>query len=177
MRLLQAILLSMERMARKARRRVRRSYLSCVLASMGRDCQICDGVIVTDPEFTHIGNRVTINEHAILLTFNSASTITIGDDVTISYGVNVLTGGLELSGGINRHKHVVAPVVIESGAWIGAQAIILPGVTVGRGAVVAAGSVVTRDVPAGTVVAGVPARTIGALGQPIESRELSTQHG
>ncbi|NEE07867.1 sugar O-acetyltransferase, partial [Streptomyces sp. SID7499] len=53
-----------------------------------------------------------------------------------------------------------APIVIEDDVWIGAAAVITQGVTVGAGAVVAAGAVVTRDVPAGTVVAGVPARVI-----------------
>lgn len=58
----------------------------------------------------------------------------------------------------------VAPVVLKRGCYLGAAAMVLPGVTVGENAVVAAGAVVTRDVPAGVVVAGVPARIIRQAG-------------
>lgn len=60
---------------------------------------------------------------------------------------------------------VAKPVVIEEDAWIGGGAILLPGVTIGRGAVVGAGAVVSRSVPANTVVAGNPARVIRAIEQ------------
>lgn len=160
LRTVQRFLLAHERMWRKLRRHLRNRYYRMVMAAMGRKCQICDGVTITDPEFTYLGNSVTLNENVILLTFNSESTITIGDNVTISYGVNVITGGLDISNGIDHSRHVYAPVVIECDAWIGAQAIILSGVTVGAGAVVAAGSVVTCDVPPNVVVAGNPARPL-----------------
>jgi acetyltransferase-like isoleucine patch superfamily enzyme len=55
----------------------------------------------------------------------------------------------------------VAPVDIGDDVWIGRGALVLPGVTIGDGAVVAAGAVVTKDVPAGSVVAGVPAKVVG----------------
>jgi acetyltransferase-like isoleucine patch superfamily enzyme len=57
-----------------------------------------------------------------------------------------------------RHTAIAKPIVIEDDVWIGTHAVILPGVRIGRGAVVAAGAIVTRDVPAGVIVAGVPAR-------------------
>lgn len=63
------------------------------------------------------------------------------------------------------------PVRVEDGAFIGARATILKGVTVGRGAVVGAGAVVVRDVPAGVIVAGNPARVIGRLGAHLEMQE------
>ena len=56
---------------------------------------------------------------------------------------------------------IVKPIVIEEAAWVGARAVVLPGVTVRRGAVVAAGSVVTRDVPAGVIAGGSPCRVLG----------------
>lgn len=59
-----------------------------------------------------------------------------------------------------RHVHHIAPIVIGRDVWIGSGAILLPGVHVGDGAVVAAGAVVRADVPARTIVAGVPARII-----------------
>ena len=163
MRPLQNILLINARFWCKIRRRLRRYYLSCVLGAMGKDCSVSDGVIITDPEYTFIGNRVSINEGVILLTFNNDSTISIGNDVTISYGVNVITGGLNIYNGLNRNKHIVAPVVIEDNTWIGAKVIILSGVTIGKGSVVAAGSVVNQDVPPNSLVAGVPAKVVKTL--------------
>lgn len=75
-----------------------------------------------------------------------------------------------------------APVIIKDNAWIGMSAIILKGVTVGEGAIVAAGSVVTKDVPPHTIVAGVPARVIkrcllyNMIIQSCEKRNISIYH-
>jgi acetyltransferase-like isoleucine patch superfamily enzyme len=60
-------------------------------------------------------------------------------------------------------RRVFRPICIEDGVWIGSRAVILPGVRIGRGAVVGAGAVVTRDVPAHALVAGIPAKTIRDL--------------
>lgn len=89
--------------------------------------------------------------------------IVIEDDVVISFRVTVV-----VHDDARRMDRVepgqlegtVAPVVLKRGCYLGAGALLLPGVTVGERAVVAAGAVVTRDVPPGTVVAGVPARVI-----------------
>ena len=163
MRPFQNILLSNAYFWWKFRRRLRRYYFSCVLETMGKDCQICDGVFITNPPYTSIGNRVIMNEGVILTSFGANSKITIGNYVSISYGVNVLAGGLDVSEGVDHDRHVMAPIVIEDYVWIGAKAIILAGVTIGHGAVVAAGSVVNCDVLPKTVVAGVPAKVIKAL--------------
>ncbi len=108
---------------------------------------------------TRIGKRVFIN-HAC--TFLDIGGITIEDDVQIGPNVNVLTEGHPLDPA-ERRKLIVTPVVIKRNAWIGAAATILPGVTVGENSVVAAGSVVTKDVPDNSVVVGIPAKVIKKL--------------
>ncbi len=163
MRADQAILLAVERILRGLRRRLRAAYYSRVLKSMGKGCMISDGVLVTQPHNVSLGDRVAINEGVLLQSCESAG-ITIGDSVVLSFGAMLLTGGLELSSnGPNYHRHSAMPIAIQHSAWIGARAIILPGVTVGHGAVVATGSVVTGDVEPHTVVAGAPARVIRVL--------------
>ena len=162
MSVLSKLLLKIEKYTTGIHRRFHRCYYSYTLKSMGKECQICDNVLMTSKENISIGNKVVINEGVILQSCEG-SPITLGDSVVLSYGAYVLTGGLDLSMEMCRNQHVSAPIVIEDYAWVGARAIILPGVTIGKGAVVAAGSVVTRNVEAGHLVAGVPAKIIKRL--------------
>jgi len=173
MRILQKALILLQRYSRGLRRRIRNQFYKLTLQSMGKECHICDGVVITDPDYTSLGDRVILNEGVILQAFPDAP-ITIGNKVAISYRAIVLTGGLGLSGRVQHGKHDTAPVVIKDSVWIGSGAIILRGVTIGEGAAVAAGSVVTKDVPANTLVAGVPARVIRVLNQEIEKRIENT---
>jgi len=113
--------------------------------------------------FTTIGKNVFIN-HAC--SFLDMGGITIEDDVLIGPRVNLVTESHPLTPE-DRKALIAKPVTIKRNAWIGAGATILPGVTVGENAVVAAGSVVSRDVPANTVVAGVPAKIVKAI--PVNS--------
>lgn len=100
-----------------------------------------------------IGNRVFINQNASITCLDA---ISIGDDVLIAN--NVVIVDHDHSGS----RFVTAPIRIGSRVWIGANAVILKGVTIGDDAVIAAGAVVTHDVPAGTAVGGVPAVKIKA---------------
>jgi acetyltransferase-like isoleucine patch superfamily enzyme len=109
--------------------------------------------------FTHMGKNVFINHDC---TFLDIGGITIEDDVLIGPKVSLITESHPLSPA-ERRALIVKPIVIKRNAWIGAGATILPGVTVGENAVVAAGAVVNKDVPANTAVAGVPAKVIKAL--------------
>lgn len=111
--------------------------------------------------FTTIGKNVFIN-HAC--SFLDMGGITIEDDVLIGPKVNLITENHPLAPS-DRRALMTKPVVIKRNAWIGAGATILPGVTVGENAVVAAGAVVSKDVPANTVVGGIPAKFI----KPIET--------
>ena len=105
---------------------------------------------------TCVGKNVFINFGC---TFLDQGGITLEDGVFIGPGVKILTEGHPEQPEI-RHKLQTDLVVIRRKAWIGAGAIILPGVTVGENAIIAAGAVVTKDVPANTIVAGVPAKIL-----------------
>src|SRR4051795_1381400 len=89
--------------------------------------------------------------------------IDIGDDVMIGPNVHLISSGHPLDPETRRSQITTAPIRIGRGVWIAAGAMVLQGVVVGEDAVVAAGAVVTRDVPARTLVAGVPARVVRAL--------------
>ena len=103
-----------------------------------------------------IGKRVFINSGCC---FQDQGGIEIGDDVLIGQQVVIATLNHDLQPK-RRASMTPKPVKICNKVWIGAHATILPGVTVGEGAVVAAGAVVTKDVPPNTVVGGVPAKVI-----------------
>jgi acetyltransferase-like isoleucine patch superfamily enzyme len=107
----------------------------------------------------HIGKNVFINEG---VTFVDMGGIFIADDVLIGPRATLVSVNHPLKAS-ERHNVELKPVYIRHNAWLGANATILPGVTVGENAVVAAGAVVTRNVPANTVVAGVPARVIKTI--------------
>ena len=104
-----------------------------------------------------VGRNVFINQGC---TLNDIGGIEIGDDVLIGPRVSLITSGHPLAPHERRRQIIAAPIVIQRNVWLGAGAMVLQGVTVGEDAVVAAGAVVTRDVPPGTLVAGVPAQVV-----------------
>jgi maltose O-acetyltransferase len=117
-----------------------------------------------------IGERVFIGGDT-LLDPDFAHLISIGDDTTVSVGVVVLAHDASTRRSLGYSR--VAPVAIGRRVFVGARAVILPGVTIGDDAIVGAGSVVTRDVEAGMVAAGNPARTITTCEQYLaDNREL-----
>ena len=109
------------------------------------------------PENLVLGQRVVIG---VNVTLGAHSTIRLDDHVRISKDVVIETAGLDFSAATPPYPHISAPITVCEGAWIGTRSIILGGVTIGRHAVVAAGSVVTKDVPDGAIVAGAPARVV-----------------
>lgn len=107
----------------------------------------------------HFGERVFVNSGC---RFQDQGGITIGDDALIGHNVVIAT----LNHAIDPAQRAVtepAPVRLGARVWIGANATILPSVTIGDGAIVAAGAVVTKKVPPNTIVGGVPARFIRAI--------------
>lgn len=114
------------------------------------------------PFYTAFGKMTRVDKEVFInfgCTFLDQGGITIEDGVFIGPGAKILTEGHPEQPEI-RHMLQTQPVVIRRKAWIGAGAMILPGVTVGENAIVAAGAVVTKDVPDNTIVAGMPARIV-----------------
>ncbi len=140
--------------------RVRELWNEISGSQMGSNSTILVPFYINIGQFTRIGKNVFIN-HAC--SFLDMGGITIEDDVLIGPKVNLITEGHPLNPS-ERKALTVQPIVIRRNAWIGAAVTILPGVTVGENSVVAAGAVVTKDVPANTVVAGVPAKVIKTIG-------------
>ncbi|MEV6303083.1 sugar O-acetyltransferase [Actinoplanes sp. NPDC051861] len=125
-----------------------------------------ESVTIYPPFFTEHGLNTTFGRNVFVnqnCTFMDLGGIRIGDNVMIAPRVSLLTGGHPLSPAERREYITYAPILIEDNVWIGAAAVITQGVTIGAGSVVAAGAVVTRDVPAGTLVAGVPARVVKTI--------------
>jgi acetyltransferase-like isoleucine patch superfamily enzyme len=109
---------------------------------------------------TRIGRNVFINQNC---TFYDLGGIDIADDVLIGPNVSIITSGHPVAPS-QRHAFTIAkPIVIERNVWVATGATIIGGVTVGENSVVAAGSVVTKDVPPNTLVGGNPARVIRSI--------------
>lgn len=108
-----------------------------------------------------VGRNVFINQNC---TFYDLGGLDIADDVMIGPNVSLITAGHPLEPSQRRAVTIGKPIVIERNVWIAAGATIIGGVTVGQNSVVAAGSVVTREVPRNTLVGGNPARVIRSLG-------------
>jgi maltose O-acetyltransferase len=128
----------------------------------------------------HVSGLLSIGNDTFItgpLRIDLGATVRIGDRVRLGHNVTLLTVDHEI-GPLEQRcgQVVVAPITIEDGAWLASNVTVLPGVTVGEGAIVAAGAVVTHDVPRSTLVAGVPARIVRELpddGVPAPSQRLA----
>lgn len=137
-----------------------RDLLSQITAS-----EIDESVAVFTPLYinygkhTRIGKNVFINFDCVFLDLGG---ITIEDNVLLAPRVSLLTEGHPISPE-ERHSLVPKPIHIKKNAWIGANVTILQGVTIGENSVVAAGSVVSKDVPDNVIVGGIPAKIIKTI--------------
>ncbi|MEA4948056.1 MAG: sugar O-acetyltransferase [Petrimonas sp.] len=124
--------------------------------------EIDESVAVFTPLHINYGKNTKIGKNVFInfdCTFLDLGGITIEDGVLLAPKVNLLSEGHPLSPE-NRHTLTVGHIHIKKNAWIGANATILPGITIGENAVVAAGAIVSKDVPDNTIVGGIPAKII-----------------
>lgn len=146
------------------------SYLrTCVWRAaglrLGQRSRIMGPLYVTGPGDHR--QLVTLGDDTLVtgpLRIDLAAPVTIGSRVRIGHDVLLLTIDHEIGPAESRcADNLACPIQIGDGAWLSSRCVLLPGVSVGAGAVVAAGAVVTHDVPPNTLVAGVPARVIRSL--------------
>lgn len=125
--------------------------------SVGKKVFFARHLDVRSPYRIMVGNYSSINKHVLL--DGRGGELIIGNNVDIAQETNIWT--LQHDYNDPMYKAVGKPVIIEDYVWIASRATILPGVKIGRGAVVASCAVVTKDIPPLAVVAGVPAKVIG----------------
>ncbi|MGH2877422.1 MAG: acyltransferase [Solirubrobacteraceae bacterium] len=139
---------------------VRSSLLRACGVVVGAGTRIRSRCVFTD-SCVSFGARTWVN---FGVTFNATAPISIGDDVQIAHSVVITTATHELG---DRHRRAGAsvnePIVVGDGCWLGVSVTVLPGVTIGRGCIIAAGAVVTRDCEPDGLYGGVPAARIRDL--------------
>ena len=141
----------------------RYAILQQMLGAVGKDVLIWAPFYCSYGKNTYLGDHVFINYMCVILDNNE---VRIGNHVMIGPAVQIYTAAHDLQAESRiQGGETAKPITIEDNVWIGGGAILLPGITIGKNAVVGAGSVVTRNVPANTVVAGNPARVIREIDQ------------
>lgn len=127
---------------------------------------IADTVAVFPPLYSDFGKNIRLGERVFINSgcrFQDQGGVTIGDDCLIGHNTVFASLNHDLDPA-RRADMIPAPIVVGRNVWIGSNSTILSGVTIGENAVVAAASVVTKDVPANSVVAGSPARVVRTIG-------------
>ena len=141
----------------------RQTLLPQLIGKIGQNSLIEPPFYCSYGQNTYIGDHVYLNFMCTIIDNNE---VHIGNHVMVGPAVQIYTAAhpIQVDARI-RGLEVAKPIVIEDNVWIGGGAILLPGVRIGRNAVVGAGAVVTKSVPANTVVAGNPARVIREIEQ------------
>lgn len=140
----------------------RTELLRQIFAEVGEGCYIEPPLRANWGSHTHLGNHVYANFN---LTLVDDTHVYIGDHVMIGPNVTITAAGHPVDPDLRRETvQFNFPVRIEENAWIGAGAILLPGVTIGKNSIIGAGSVVTKDIPADVVAMGVPCRVVREIG-------------
>ncbi len=127
---------------------------------------VSDTFMLIPPFYADHGLNITVGRAVFIgaeCAFTGHAAINIADQVMIAHKVNLVTAGHPVEPDKRRAFITAEPITIDTNVWIGAAATVLPGVTIGADSVVAAGAVVTHNVPPATLVAGVPATVIRQL--------------
>lgn len=127
--------------------------------------RVDDGFRLFPPVYTDFGKNIKIGKDVFVNSgccFQDQGGVTLGDGCLVGHNVVFATLDHDKCPS-KRGDMTAAPIVVGKDVWIGAHATILKGVTIGDGAIVAAGAVVTRDVPPNTIAAGVPARVVKTI--------------
>lgn len=144
--------------------RIRGRLYSLAMGKCGRRFQVASDVRFTRMRNLYVGNDVYVGPNTVMLIRDP---VTIEDEVLVAHKIMITsTNHGYAEGSFRRGKSKSAPIVIKRGSWIGAHAVVLPGVTVGRGTVVGANSVVNRSLPDYCVCAGMPAEVKKELEVP-----------
>ncbi|OUL22685.1 transferase [Nostoc sp. RF31YmG] len=141
-------------------RRYKHQKLKDQLQLCGLGVRFKRDIIVNYPQNISLGNKVYIGQNVLL---DGRGGITIGDNTTVGFNVVILSANHDYQSNDLPYEHNVyihKPVVIGCNVWIGGNALIIPGVTIGDGAIVAAGTVVTANVEPLAIVGNQPMRTI-----------------
>ncbi|EHI9241355.1 sugar O-acetyltransferase [Vibrio vulnificus] len=141
----------------------RTAILRDLLAEVGENCYIEPPLRANWGKHTHLGNNVYANFN---LTLVDDTHIYIGNSVMIAPNVTIATAGHPIDPELRRKvAQFNIPVHIKDNVWIGANSVVLPGVTIGENSVIGAGSVVTKDIPANVVAVGNPCRVLRPIGE------------
>lgn len=148
---------------RPSQQKLRQEILSQYFAEMGENCYIEPPLHANWGKHTHLGNHVYANFN---LTLVDDTHIYIGDHVMIGPNVTLATAGHPID---PEYREKVAqfnvPIHIGRNVWIGANCVVLPGVSIGENSVIGAGSIVTKDIPANVVAVGNPCRILRKIGE------------
>jgi maltose O-acetyltransferase len=143
-----------------SRARMRAYFWSLFCKKMGGNVTIMGNCMIHSPHGIEIGHYTSITHHTII---SGQGGLKIGKYVMIANNVNILTSlhGFQKRNIPMRFQAIVyGKVVIEDDVWIGTNVVVMPGVTIGKGAIVGANAVVTKDVKPYSIVVGIPAKLI-----------------
>ena len=144
----------------------RQEAIRYLLGSTGENPNILPGFQCDYGKNIHVGDDFLINYNGTILDIAS---VTIGHHVMIGPNTMICTVGHPLSPkGRREHLGIAKPITIGNDVWIGGNVTLLPGVTIGDNVVIAAGAVVTKDIPDNVLVGGVPAKIIKSIENDIE---------
>ncbi len=127
--------------------------------------KVDDTFFIIPPFYSDFGENISIGKNVFInhaCTFMDRGGITIEDNVLIGPKVNLVTTNHPINP-VERRATISNPILIKKGAWIGIGVTILPGVTIGENSIVAAGAVVSKDVPDNVIVGGIPAKFIKSI--------------